>query len=332
MAALNVTQQCKYCQLKQVYIENGRAHDFCSRRCALASQVGQPTLAITPGLPSVQCGLAGCQRPVYIDRNGMSSKYCSNAHRLDAVKTGDAEACLFCSKWAKALVNGKLSDFCSKKCSRDALNAAPLILEVPSSSKSYAEVSDKFKDDWTNPTSTPTVVKIWKILCDRMHGNQFAQYKLAVERSTGERGANSRRRWHGTVRVCQLGDEDDQHDLCNNDGCSLCAIINSSFQLAQFGQRFKSGQFGEGIYTSATSSKANDHSVDQGGSPYKAVLLNDVVLGKSKKLTESDPTLNEPPAGYDSVIGEPGGDLNYDQCIVYKNEAIQPLFLVIYLI
>ena len=23
----------------------------------------------------------------------------------------------------------------------------------------------------------------------------------------------------------------------------------------------------------------------------------------------------QPPAGYDAVIGEPGGDLNYDECI-----------------
>jgi hypothetical protein len=25
----------------------------------------------------------------------------------------------------------------------------------------------------------------------------------------------------------------------------------------------------------------------------------------------------QPPAGYDSVLGEPGGELNYDEAIVY---------------
>ncbi|PSR79830.1 hypothetical protein PHLCEN_2v6876 [Hermanssonia centrifuga] len=45
------------------------------------------------------------------------------------------------------------------------------------------------------------------------------------------------------------------------------------------------------------------------------MLLNDVVLGKTVKLKVSDPTLNQPPNGYNSVIGEPGGDLNYDESI-----------------
>ncbi|THG97195.1 hypothetical protein EW026_g4756 [Hermanssonia centrifuga] len=60
------------------------------------------------------------------------------------------------------------------------------------------------------------------------------------------------------------------------------------------------------------------------------MLLNDVVLGKTVKLKVSDPTLNQPPNGYNSVIGEPGGDLNYDESIVYQNDAIRPMFLIIY--
>ena len=64
------------------------------------------------------------------------------------------------------------------------------------------------------------------------------------------------------------------------------------------------------------------------------MLLNDVVMGKTIKLTTNSPSLtqvrctdsvdydfvlhpefSQPPAGYDAVIGEPGGDLNYDECI-----------------
>ena len=63
------------------------------------------------------------------------------------------------------------------------------------------------------------------------------------------------------------------------------------------------------------------------------MILSDVVMGKTKKLTVSDPSLTavccgptlrlysrdltsvQPPAGYDSVVGEPGGDLNYDEAV-----------------
>jgi len=109
----------------------------------------------------------------------------------------------------------------------------------------------------------------------------------------------------------------------------MCRIIESSFQLARAGERTNFGRFGEGIYTSATSSKSNDY---YGGSasPNRAVLLNDVVMGKTIKLTTNTPNLTEPPAGYDAVIGEPGGDLNYDESIVYTNDAIRASYLIVY--
>ena len=66
------------------------------------------------------------------------------------------------------------------------------------------------------------------------------------------------------------------------------------------------------------------------------MLLNDVVMGRTVKLTWTDTSLTQvgcltpvkkslcltfrtaglqPPQGYDAVIGEPGGDLNYDECV-----------------
>jgi len=60
------------------------------------------------------------------------------------------------------------------------------------------------------------------------------------------------------------------------------------------------------------------------------MLLNDVVMGKTIKLVTNNESLTQPPAGYDAVIGEPGGDLKYDECIVYRNDAIRASFLVVY--
>ncbi|KZT01037.1 ADP-ribosylation [Laetiporus sulphureus 93-53] len=330
---------CKNCNSRPVYVENGRAHDFCGKRCAtsfhmvsdeLHDQFERLALSPAANKSQVPCKFPKCRSPAFVGADGTSSGYCSNKHRLEAVKTGRAEACLFCYKWPKATIEGTLSDFCSKKCGQDAILNAPVILSVPMSQISFKDVKKQFLDGWKHPTAKPTVVKVYKIYSDQNHNNNFMRYRQSVERRTGLPGGNSKRRWHGTVRECRLGDSDNDLMLCSIGGCSLCSIIRSSFSLAQAYKRTNFGRFGHGIYTSATSSKSNDYVAEHGGSPYRAVLLSDVVLGKTIKLTTGNTSLREPPRGYDSVVGEPGGDLNYDESIVYKNEAIRPLFLVIY--
>ncbi|KAI0292719.1 hypothetical protein BC826DRAFT_894634, partial [Russula brevipes] len=126
---------------------------------------------------------------------------------------------------------------------------------------------------------------------------------------------NTRRRFHGTIRECTLGDTSPDSKLCTNDACSLCRIIESSFQLPEWVSAQTLVRFGYGIYTSATSSKVNCDYYGGSASPNRAMLLNDVVMGKSIKLVTNNESLTQPPAGYDAVIGEPGGDLNYDECI-----------------
>ncbi|CCM01087.1 uncharacterized protein FIBRA_03135 [Fibroporia radiculosa] len=334
-ALARAARRCKNCKTRPAYVESGKVHSFCGKRCAKeyrASDASErtPRSSPAPVETGILCKLAGCKALVHVGKDGFPGEFCSNKHRLDAIKAGKAEACLFCTKWPKAMVNGRLSDFCSKACSQDTLGAAPIILNIPNRHKAYASVSKQFTDGWRHPTSKPTVIKIWKIYGDKRHSDRFSRYKLAVERRTGLSNGNSRRRWHGTSRSCLLGDNEYNQDLCSARDCSLCSIIRSSFELAQAGNNTNFGRFGAGIYTSATSSKANDYVKENGGSPYRAALLNDVVLGKAKKLFTGDTSLTAPPQGYDSVIGEPGGDLNYDESIVYKNEAICPLFLIIY--
>jgi len=85
-----------------------------------------------------------------------------------------------------------------------------------------------------------------------------------------------------------------------------------------------------GIYTSATSSKSDSYSYNRCTSDWKAMLLNTVVAGKEYRTTANKSTLLKPPSGYDSVLGEVGGRLNYDELVVYKNDAIRPSYLVMY--
>jgi len=94
--------------------------------------------------------------------------------------------------------------------------------------------------------------------------------------------------------------------------------------------------------------RSNDYSQNDCKSNLKAILLNKVVVGKGYKVTHDLTSLTSPPAGYDSVsfieflfiwtylknylkvLAEKGGSLNYDELVVYTNDAILPSFLVMY--
>ena len=129
---------------------------------------------------------------------------------------------------------------------------------------------------------------------------------------------NQRSRWHGTTRSCNVGDNG-RTSLCYSPQCSLCCIIRTSFDITHSKKKTGWGRFGNGIYTSFTSSKlvrctpiavvililfvsrSNDYSENLVPSPWKAVLLANVVVGNAKRFTTNQPALTRPPAGFDSV-------------------------------
>ena len=76
-------------------------------------------------------------------------------------------------------------------------------------------------------------------------------------------------------------------------------------------------------------------------------MLNKVIVGKVFKMLHDEPTLTSPPAGCDSVsiqsphiqalsdssfqvLAEKGMALNYDELVVYREDAIRPSYLVMY--
>ena len=81
----------------------------------------------------------------------------------------------------------------------------------------------------------------------------------------------------------------------------------------------------------------------------KAILLTKVVVGRGHKMLHDKTDLTEPPVGHDSVclnilfceqqmsmillrqvLAEVGGSLNYDELVVYREDAIRPSYLVMY--
>lgn len=224
-----------------------------------------------------------------------------------------------------------------RPCHDDALGKAPVIIVVPEDHRSYKSVVSQFKLTWRHNTTCPEVKAVYKIIVSEASLKQYQQYLEDVESrnnftGVGKTRGNENRRWHGTKRKCYLGDPG-HTTFCAEVGCSLCCIIKSSFDVKFFRAATGWGRFGHGIYTSSTSSKSNDYSKNMGiNSGWKALLLNKVVVGNGKRLINDDTSLTAPPPGFDSVVAEAaaGGSLNYDELVVYQNEAVRPSYLVMY--
>ena len=70
--------------------------------------------------------------------------------------------------------------------------------------------------------------------------------------STGRSAGNENRRWHGTRRICNIGDKG-HTQFCSAPTCSLCCIMRSSFDVSLWGK--KTG-WGRCVYPPLLSNKA----------------------------------------------------------------------------
>ncbi|KAI5885938.1 ADP-ribosylation [Schizophyllum commune H4-8] len=334
--------KCELCHKRPKYKGGKQPSSYCSKTCAdNAKALRSPTPAKSPSLKSNQsskssgpaCAIVTCKRTAHENADGTYGRYCSVSHK----KLGEA-ICLYCRKGERRAN----SAFCSRTCRDEAANKGPILMEIPSDHAIFASVADQFTGSWRHPTKCPGVKRIYKIMPDQATCEQYNKYRADVETrgnfaARGMTAGNEQRRWHGTKRKCTLGDMG-QAKLCGDTTCCLCNIIKTSFDLTAFGKNTGWGRFGRGIYTSSTSSKSNDYSknIDASAlSPLKAVLLNRVVVGRGDKTYFNHSTWTSAPPGFDSVLAEPftiplAGALNYDEVVVYRNEAIRPAYLVLY--
>jgi len=267
------------------------------------------------------CKTPGCSSPVYVDPNGVPADYCTKTHRQ-----WGQHGCIFCRE---APTDG-VSVFCIS-CHNKALRMAPMIVEVPQDHRKYESVASQFRKKWMQNVKCPEVRAIYKIVGTAASLTKYEQYLNQVEAkhnfaSQNKSRGNERRRWHGTTRKCTIGDKG-VTTFCSDSSCALCCIMKTSFDLSRFA---RCGMFGAGIYTSSTSLKSNGYSRNGCTSNWKAMLLNKVVVGNGYKMTSSNSSLTEPPAGYDSVLAEAGAGLKYDELVVYNNDAIRPSYLLMY--
>ncbi|KIO27719.1 hypothetical protein M407DRAFT_23033 [Tulasnella calospora MUT 4182] len=201
-----------------------------------------------------------------------------------------------------------------------------------SDSIEHDKISRLFENGWKHPEKRlPKIKRILVVSLPDHLNESYQEYKDLLQRRSGLSGLNEQLVFHGTSRHCALGEGVEPSTTCEEIGCSLCCILKTSFLLSKAGSTGRSfKRFGPGIYTSNVSSKAHDYANSQGYSNNKAIIVAKVALGKSKVYTKTTKYLMVPPRGYDSIIGKPGVHLNYDEQVLYKNEAIRPAYIVIY--
>lgn len=330
MTSLSSPGKCNFCKRRPKYVEATKTHSYCSKSCARAAtgvskKSQNQRLPPSPSVTSI-CKIPGCSNAPQQPANG-STGYCSPAHQTLA-----QSACLVCHKSPKR----NFSQYCTQSCATQAARQAPMLLEVSANHASFKDIEAQFKASWRHSTPCPSVEAVYKVVATDASMGKYKAYRTAVEArgnfsAAGKSAGNERRRWHGTNRECHIG-EKGHANFCSSQLCSLCCILKTSYKLQCFGTKTGWGRFGSGIYTSSTSSKSNDYSrnVMVTPSPWKAILLNKVVVGKGYKMKSDNSSLTGPPPGYDSVLGETGVNLNHDELIVYDESAIRPSWLIMY--
>lgn len=151
-----------------------------------------------------------------------------------------------------------------------------------------------------------------------------------------KRIGNEQKLWHATLRRCKLGDQGQGLELCADAKCSLCQIIRTGFKkrfslnsgmcvgslrmeqnadpphpgsargYTRRRRRPSRLSFAERCWyncnrTEMTVFRAAGYSQNSRASKYKAILLNNVVMGRAYETNEAMVGSTAPPKGFDSV-------------------------------
>jgi len=202
---------------------------------------------------------------------------------------------------------------CGRTCRTIATKRTPLILEARPDHVTYSEVEQRFRRAWKSSDVCPSIKKVYKIIENKSFLQPYDQYKRRV--------GNEVFRYHGTSRSCTLGSQGNTQ-ICSSTACKLCSILRTSFKvsLANPSNRFGPG----GVYTSSAANNAYSYSIGGRG----AIILTKVVLGTVYNASRASEVMSCPP-GHNSVVYDlQNGILN--ETVVYTNDAIRPVFLIIF--
>lgn len=194
------------------------------------------------------------------------------------------------------------------------------IKKVPS--KVFAKISAQFKVRWAaQKGDCPRVEYVFSITNTSLK-KRWDDYREGLQIKSVEE------QYHGTILSCDI-----IHTklLCADPTCGICGISRFGFDPGRIRTNIRFQRLGHCFYLACNSSKCHDYTQSTGGyHDYRAMLLCEVCPGKKFICTKNNTRLKNPPPGFDSVYGMPGGDLNYEEIGLFKSDAILPKYIIMY--
>ncbi|KAN0074498.1 hypothetical protein V8E55_011910 [Tylopilus felleus] len=216
------------------------------------------------------------------------------------------------------------------------ISARRRLVQVERRSPIFVDIEQLFAKDWHRwDKYRPEVQFIFEVQWPDYALRPYLVYRAKVQASThAEDGrGNEKFLFHGTNRACMLGESVSTVLLCCRKTCSLCSILRTSLAVSKCGTKNAFKRYGNGIYLTPCSSKADEYvsSISHSAS-LRVMLINRVVVGNAFKTHRNAPQIVPLSPEYNSVEAEPGpeSDLVHPETVIYDNDAVRPAYVIVY--
>lgn len=265
------------------------------------------------------CKLPGCNVNRELLTGGRISEFCSRKHSREYA----AQYCLF-----PGCINKTRNDFCENHVEQAIQTGFSTVVDVDPDSRVFKDLCKHFRKDWAEAKGPcPDVNKgtILRIVNPAV-SERFEKYRKGLP--LFRRGLEHY--YHGTKLKCRV---DETLMFCKTTDCGVCGIAKRGFDPQKMGKSdVKFQRFGEGFYLAPNSSKSHDYTREYTSDTIHGILQCDVAPGKKHNLEQNARDLQGPPEGYHSVVGKHSrhGPLNYDEIVLHNPAAIRPCYILLY--
>ena len=186
-------------------------------------------------------------------------------------------------------------------------------------SKSFSQVQALFQKTWARAKGDcPTISCVFLVTNTQLE-TRWKQYQTTLPVQAVEQY------YHGTKLTCDIVT---QCTACNDSDCGICGISQMGMDRRCIQKNINFQRFGHGFYFAPNSSKCHDYT--QGVRKHRAMFQCDILPGKKHIRKKGDRNLKAPPQGCHSVYGQAGGELNYEELVVYNPDCVMPRYIIVY--
>ena len=180
-------------------------------------------------------------------------------------------------------------------------------------------IKGKFQQKWASGKGACPAVSFVFIVTNQKLTQRWQAYRSKLQKSDVEEY------YHGTRITCNITTVT---TLCNDEECGVCGISRIGLDRRCIQKNIAFQRFGHGFYLAPNTSKCHDYT--QGRHGYRAMILFEVCPGNKHVVKKTDPSFKRPPRGFDSVYGQTGDSLNYEELVVYNPDAALPKYIIVY--